>query len=186
MTVEPIVQRGPFPVRRPRSAVVLNWCLAGAAVMLVAGCAGPMRLHDRSSSLSPAPIPRDLLIERRGSLGPAWSMRFVGVWHGKWAGTLDSYLVVQQVRFPVADLYFSIGTNLLVSQPGFIYTTATIRENSLEFNSSGGPVRFTLEGDSMYGTYARHGRTSHVTMTRQAELVFPALDQVSSKAVRNP
>lgn len=61
-----------------------------------------------------APLPGNVaIIPPADDVAPEFAV-YSGTWRGRWGGSLDSYLVVEVVEPPSAEVVYSVGTNEVV------------------------------------------------------------------------
>lgn len=128
---------------------------AFAAVLVLGACQAPQRE-------APLPGPDEISIQEPGPELPAKYAAFLGKWHGRWGGTLDGYLVVEEVDPPAAHVIYAWGTNRNVDQAGYEELDAEFRDGSLYLPLNlerGITVTYTMNEDgTLHGVYTRSYR----------------------------
>ncbi len=94
---------------------------------------------DPMQSISPAPPPRMEFSDQSVFTPNTEGFEpMIGVWRGRWSGTLDSFVAFHTFKDGSVSMYHSWGTNLLVPQSGYIEVEAEVTPKGVEyrFNTS--------------------------------------------------
>ncbi|MCB9958523.1 MAG: hypothetical protein H6843_07980 [Rhodospirillaceae bacterium] len=136
---------------------------------LVAALAGGCQT---TSGFRPAPLPDDRsVVPPADEVAPELAA-YSGTWHGHWGGELDSYLVVESIDPPSAEVIYAWGTSSVVSDSGWTRETALFSDGSLIVPLNPGIVAtFQMTDDGVLDAeYTNQRRGWHSTATfRRAE-----------------
>ncbi len=136
-----------------------------AILVIVIGTVNGVFAEDRKpapwETLSPAPLPPMFETLQPAADLPSYLVGMIGVWRGKWAGTLDSFIVVRNIDTKHAQVHYSWGTNMLVKQAGYVNVDANVVGSKLEYTFQVGyGVSFELSADGgiILGRYNSPGK----------------------------
>ena len=118
-----------------------------------------------TGGFQPAPLPSNVAIEQPAAdIAPEFAT-YSGTWRGKWGGSLDTYLVVEDVDPPTADVIYAWGTNRNVERPGWMRRTGRFNDNELVvLLGPGVTTTFEMESDgTISAEYINEERGWHST-----------------------
>lgn len=99
---------------------------------------------DLTRALKPAEYPFD--IRPVYSTDPNISS-FVGIWHGHWEGTLDTYLTIVEYEENKVKAFYSWGADLIVSDPGMGFIWGVIQNDVLLLPREKTSITLQLQSD---------------------------------------
>lgn len=121
---------------------------AGIVIGTLTGVSAEEKEPAPWETLSPAPQPPSLETLPPTADIPGHLRDMIGVWRGKWAGTLDSFIVVRNINKTHAQVHYSWGTNMLVKQAGYVDIDANIVGSKLKYTfQEGYRVSFEISRD---------------------------------------